>query len=66
MWIIFWGIGNMKKIIMMLTIIFIFLGYNNTFAELINKEEVKTVEFTVDRDDYYKIVNEKGNKISKA
>lgn len=54
----------MKKIIIMLTIIFIFLGYNNTFAELVNEGEIKTEEFTLDKGDYYKLVSQKNNKIN--
>lgn len=54
----------MKKLIILITTIFILSGYRNVFAMPINEDEIKTIEYTIDREDYYKIVTEKSNKVN--
>ena len=54
----------MKKLIILVTAIFILSGYRNIFAMPINEDEIKTIEYTIDREDYYKIVSEKSNKVN--
>lgn len=54
----------MKKLIMLITTIFILIGHRNVFSMPINEDEIKTIQYTIDREDYYKLVNEKGNKVN--
>lgn len=54
----------MKKLIILITTIFILSGYRNVFSMPISEEEIKTIEYTTDREDYYKIVSEKSNKVN--